>query len=86
MSFALAATLLQLVPHPVVMFEASVFRWRVCIAVVTAFFVLGVPVLYTLYESPRWLAHQGPHKDVMQALEYTARVNGTDVPLQSSDR
>jgi len=59
------------------------YGWRVYIAVVTALFVLGLPILYTLCESPRWLADQGRHEEALEALEYMAKANGTDVPCSS---
>jgi len=61
----------------------STYGWRVFIVVVTSLFILGLPILYTLCESPRWLADQGRHKDAMEALEYMAKANGTDVPCGS---
>jgi len=59
------------------------YGWRVYIAVVTALFIVGLPILYTLCESPRWLADQGRHEEALEALEYMAKANGTDVPCSS---
>lgn len=59
------------------------YGWRAYIAIGTLVFVLALPVLYTLCESPRWLADQGRHKEALEALEYMAAANGTVVPCSS---
>jgi MFS family permease len=59
------------------------YGWRTYIVIVTGLFVLGLPIMYTLVESPRWLVDAGRRKEAMEALQRMAKANGTDLPCRS---